>query len=295
MITLPKEIKTKTVITTAIKLEMKDINNDLTVQNSYKKKVISYLREYICSIDYQETDEVYDNIINISKLLKKCDNNIYSLEKLLSSLLDLKINVRENTINKSLTAIKNYNKDYTTSFDSINLNIEEIDNILNTAGNFVKETSKSKDYLENTLIISESDRKVILPYSLSKIYDILKDDSTYTSINDVIDKKYTIPIRYYQNAPISRFKEAYKLIKEREKGSTKAALDLAFELMLNNNLHPAIITACQTLDELDIYLSCLEYNEINDFHFFKILFKVPPQLSVKKTSSKNVKSETATD
>lgn len=290
MITLPKEIKTKTVISTALKLEMKDINNDITVQNSYKKNVISRLREYVCSIDYQETDDVFDDVSNITTFLKKCDYNIYLLEKLLSILLELKVNTRKNTIAQSLKSITEYNSTYKSSYESINLNIEKLDEFLKNSDSMLAEPVKEKNYEENTLIISESDNKVILPYSLDNIYDLLKNNNKYSSVDDVISKLYTRPLKYYKNAPVARFKESYNLIVQRENGSKKEALDLAFELMLNKDLHPAIITACKSLDELDIYLSCLEYNELDDFHFFKILFKIPPKISSKKLVNKKLEN-----
>lgn len=291
MITLPKEIKTKTVISTALKLEMKDINNDISVQSSYKKNVISRLREYVCGIDYQETDSVVDDVSSINTFLKKCDNNVYLLEKLLSILLDIKVSSRENTISQSLKNISDYNDTYKSSYETINSNIEKIDKFLNASSNVVSENVKEKNYEDNTLIISETDNKVILPYSLSEIYDLLKTDSKYTSVDDVINKLYTRPLKYYKNAPVARFKEAYNLIIKRENGTKKEALDLAFELMLNKDLHPAIITACKSLDVLDIYLSCLEYNELDDFHFFKVSFKIPPALSLKKSLNKKTSNK----
>ena len=56
-------------------------------------------------------------------------------------------------------------------------------------------------------------------------------------------------------------------------------MDLALELFSNYNLHPAVISACKTVNELDVYLSCLEYNELDDFHFFKTIFKISPTIS----------------
>ncbi len=276
MITLPKEVKAKTVISDAVKLEMKDINNDLTSQKTCKKKIISYLREYTCSIDYNDTDDVYDNVSDIASLLKKCDYNVFLLEKLLSTLLTLKVSIRDTTIKQSLDIVDNYNKSYLSSFESINLNVEKINEFLDNS-ELLSEPSKQKSkYIENTLIISEIDKKVILPYSLDTIYETLKENKKFKSVDEVINKVYTMPLKYFKNAPVARFREAYKLVKERENGTSKDALDLALELALNRNLHPAIITACRSLDELDIYLSCLEYNELDDFHFFKIIFKIPP-------------------
>jgi hypothetical protein len=144
--------------------------------------------------------------------------------------------------------------------------------------------------IENTLVISEVLGKVILPYTKTEIEDILKKLSgKYVSAEDVIERAYTLPLKYYKASSIARFKEAYKLIKEREHGSTREALDLAFELFSNYNLHPAIITACKNINELDIYLSCLEYNELDDFHFFKIIFHSLPTTKPKYHIFKNKK------
>ena len=54
------------------------------------------------------------------------------------------------------------------------------------------------------------------------------------------------------------------------------------ELFGNYNLHPAVISACKNLDELDIYLACLEDNSLNDFTFFNVKFEVPPAKQSKK-------------
>lgn len=65
-------------------------------------------------------------------------------------------------------------------------------------------------------------------------------------------------------------------MKEREKDSFSATLDLALELTFKYNLNPAVITACKNLDELDIYLDCLEDMNLDDFKIFKIEYEIPP-------------------
>ena len=106
------------------------------------------------------------------------------------------------------------------------------------------------------------------------------------SLQDIISKKYTLPIKAFKNPFISRFKEAFKLMRKKEGGTVGEAISLGTELMFNYNLHPAIITACKNLNEFDIYLSCLEYNELEDFKFFKIKFIAPP--TVVKTKNQNL-------
>ena len=107
----------------------------------------------------------------------------------------------------------------------------------------------------------------------------MKNNTRYHSIEEVVNKLYTKPISYYKFSPIARFKEAYKLVKDRAKLSRLKALSLAFELFGNYSLHPAIITACKSIDELDIYLACLEENDLDDFKFFNIKYEVPLAVS----------------
>lgn len=44
----------------------------------------------------------------------------------------------------------------------------------------------------------------------------------------------------------------------------------------NTKLHPAIITACKDHFELDMYLKCLNNNELDKIQLFDIQFKVRP-------------------
>ena len=115
-----------------------------------------------------------------------------------------------------------------------------------------------------------------MPYTINKVKELLlNNNKEYSSLQDVIDKVYTKPIGYYKFPAIARFRETYKLIKEKEKASKTKALELAFEMLLNYNLHPAIITACENLNQLDVYLDCLEDNTLEEFEFFDIKYEIP--------------------
>ena len=143
-----------------------------------------------------------------------------------------------------------------------------------------KSTSKLAD---DTLIISEIDGTVTLPYKVTDLKRILrKNPEKYTSLSDIILDQYTVPLSNYKVSAVARFKEAYKLIMDREHGTKKEALKLAVELFSNYSLHPAIITACKNLNELDVYLSCLEFDELDDFRFFKIVYQSLPVVSKAK-------------
>lgn len=149
----------------------------------------------------------------------------------------------------------------------------------------VKEESKpvlNMEVAENTLIISEQHKKVFLPYYASVVNDLLTlNKGKYANVNDVIEQEYTLPIKMFKNSAFARFREAYKLVKHKAHGNFKDAFDLALELFFYYNLHPAIITACRNLDELDYYLDCLENNETHKFDCFKIIFDMTP-LAVKE-------------
>ena len=134
-------------------------------------------------------------------------------------------------------------------------------------------------YNEKTLIISETTGKVILPFELSKLQkDLENSNNKYSSVDEIINKYYSLPIALYKNPFIARFRESYRLMRYKEKSTIKEAFDLGLELMFNYNLHPAIITACKNLDELDIYLDYLDSGETDKFKIFKIRFEVLPAI-----------------
>lgn len=132
----------------------------------------------------------------------------------------------------------------------------------------------------NTLIISEEDGKVYLPYSKDEIKnEVLQNKGT--KISEVIEDKYILPLDKYKNSMRARFREGYNLMYKKEGKSKKSAIMLGIELMFETNLHPAIISACKNLEELDIYLDCLEDNELEKFSCFKIIYKSLPTLRKK--------------
>ncbi len=138
----------------------------------------------------------------------------------------------------------------------------------------------------DTLIISDSNQKVILPYTIEDLEKKLKKNKKYKSLQEVIENEYTLPLETFKNPIKSRFKEAFQLIKKKEHGSLKEAIGLGFELMFQSDLNPAVIAACRDLDELDIYLDCLDDNELDKFSCFKIEYNVKPTKGSHKNSKK---------
>lgn len=132
----------------------------------------------------------------------------------------------------------------------------------------------------DTLIISEEDNQVILPYKLAEVErQYKKNKKKYSSVKDLIQNEYIIPTENFKNPIKSRFREAYQLIKKKEHGHLKEAIELGFELMFQSNLNPAVIAACKNLKELDIYLDCLDDNELDKFSCFNIVYNMPPTKS----------------
>ena len=131
-----------------------------------------------------------------------------------------------------------------------------------------------------TLVISEEDGKVYLPYTKAEV----KEDMTRNKgkkISELIEQNYILPLDKFKNSMKARFREGYNLMYKKEGKSRKSAIFLGLELMFESNLHPAIISACKNLEELDIYLDCLEDNELEKFSCFKIIYKSLPTLRKK--------------
>lgn len=128
-----------------------------------------------------------------------------------------------------------------------------------------------------TLIISEQDGKVYLPYTKDDVKEDLVQNKG-KKISELIEQKYILPLDKFKNSMRARFREGYNLMYKREGKSRKSAFMLGLELMFETNLHPAIISACKNLQELDIYLDCLEDNELEKFSCFEIIYKSLPTL-----------------
>ena len=131
-----------------------------------------------------------------------------------------------------------------------------------------------------TLIISEEDGKVYLPYTKDEVKEEMLQNKG-KKISELIEENYILPLDKFKNSMRARFREGYNLMYKREGKSKKSAILLGFELMFETNLHPAIISACKSLEELDIYLDCLEDNELEKFSCFKIIYKSLPTLRKK--------------
>jgi len=153
-----------------------------------------------------------------------------------------------------------------------NIMMEYIQTQMNVAQ---AEESMVKD--NGVLLISEVQNKVILPYTGKEVTDILNNENNdYQTADDVINTVFTRPFNYYKNQFVCRFKEAVDLVTTKEHMSLRDGINLGTELCKKRYLHPAIISACKTIDELDVYLDCLDKNELDDFKIFEIKYELHP-------------------
>lgn len=278
-----------------INSKREELNSTVYVQQSLMKILFSYVEKMVNSLDI--SNSIYlNNILELleksKESLKRCNENMNLLN---SSIRDFnnhsknfEINYENNIkkINDNTIFIENYIYSLLQSFE-LALPLKEKKNEIKKSNNDLKITiSKENEKIpeliknrENCLIISETTGNIILPYYLNDLSNI--ENKTYEQI---IQENYTLPVDLFKPAFVARFREAFKLAHNKEKKSVVFSLNLATELMFNYNLHPAIITACRNLDELDIYLDCLENNETEKFKCFNIIFEIPPIISKKSSN-----------
>lgn len=294
-----------------IDIEKSSLSAILDIQRGLNKQILIFMKTFINNIDLENESESepLNKFQKSSQIFNSSNLNIALINDLINDLENLS-QLSSDILNPKLSELETeYNNKFTQSITSIFDNTKSIESFIhegllagcsvNGSQNLISstatdsqipcnstsiedsETHDSNDieknsFIENTLVISDFNQKVILPYKIDDIQNILQTNpDEYSSIQDVIDKLYTHPFSYYKFAPFARFKEMYKLAKK-EKQSKRKALSLATELFFNYNLHPAIITSCNSLDELDIYLACLDDNTLEEFPFFNIKFEIPP-------------------
>lgn len=153
-----------------------------------------------------------------------------------------------------------------TAYTYININKDKYD---------VPEGMKEEN---DTLLVSEKERRVYLPYSKNEVTEYLEQyPDQYRSFVDVVRQEFIFPIDFYMKHPaIARFRETYSLIRDRESKSIVEAFKLAMDNMFKYDLNPAIIAACKSEDQLEKYLDCLLRKKTDEFTDFKIQFDVTP-------------------
>lgn len=125
-----------------------------------------------------------------------------------------------------------------------------------------------------TLIISEKQDKIYLPYTIDELEEYARCyPAEYPSLETVVKQEYMIPLSsLYKNPAHARFTETYYLIKKREGKNFVVALIYAIIFVTKSELNPAIIAACKNKNELIEYMNCLKENKLEDFKHFKIVY-----------------------
>ncbi len=292
-----------------LELDRASLTATLAIQQNLNTQLLTFIKNYMgnvqVNINFDSESKAFYYINTSVSMLTKSNKNISNLKKLLTMLDSISTSIQKHSTTLS-GKIDKYNAKFSPILDSIYSNTSSIEEFIHEIStidmkSLLEELAKenniqlsidnssidastinSKDlelsYIENTLIISDLQGKVILPYTIAGVQEILQTDveHNYTSISNVIERLYTRPMKDYKFSAIARFREAYRLMIFKEHTSKFKALCLASELFINYNLHPAIITACDSLDQLDIYLACLEEGELDDFKCFDIKYEIPP-------------------
>lgn len=296
--------------------ENKIINEAKYLENTYdsyllKKDTLDNLIRNILdssevNLQADELNVFQQTMENVKETFEKADIILETLDSMKDFLSDA-LDIYQNTPSKK-KEIKDLLNGYNLAYDELMLLISEFETdfskITSTTADLFIISSKEKSNISSNstndlddieekqtfnnvlpfetdrnsvLLISEKSKMVYLPYYYDDVYEIYNSNrKKYSSEDDVINRLYSIPLSRFKSLSFARFREAYKLIRTKEKGSLSQALDLALELMFKSNLHPAIIAACRNLEELDFYLDCLEGNNLKDFNAFEIRFEYAP-------------------
>ena len=161
----------------------------------------------------------------------------------------------------------------------MNNTVANLQNTINKIENINSLVSQTNKHADNPcLIVSEQEQKVFLPYKASEIADYLNQYPTaYTNFEDVIEKEFILSLDHYTKNPVmTRFRETYALIRDREAKSVLDAFKYSFDLMFRSDLNPAVIAACKNQQQLEDYIYCLDHKNLEDFKHFKIEFNVSP-------------------
>lgn len=258
--------------------DMKSCLDNIRESLAGLEKLKNLLEQISNNIDVIYNTNEYNNTFNIT--FGKIYTDSIQIENFLSQYIQNSAYVPLENIQKE------ENKNLETTNDEIHNNktenktpIEISDNTsTEILDNTLTEINNNTSITDNLLLrISEKENKVFLPYKINELQKKLSENKNYKSIQEIIDNEYIISLDKYKSPIISRFRESYNLMKNKERASLFDSLDLALELCFNSLLNPAVISACKNIDELDIYLDCLNSNELDKFKLFEIKYDLLPK------------------
>lgn len=297
---------TKSITTTLEKIEYFENTQKLSELFSNFKKHLDKMRQledafptFLSKLDSFKSESTKKDLIKLSEeynselnvLQKDLDTFSKDLEKFIqdiqefvefkfldsytyeekNTIKDTKSKTQESSL-KSNTESANYSYSENTSTSIPEAHKEQENANASTSSEGISDN--------NCLLISELENKVFLPYKIKTLNEKLSNSKKYSDIFEIIQKEYIFPLDKYKNPILSRFKEAYGLMKNKENASFLESLDLAIELSFNSTLNPAVIAACENKTELDIYLDCLYENELEQFKIFDIKYEINPTIKL---------------
>lgn len=252
-----------------LKKYLENFSNLSTYDSSYFEK---YNKEYLEIFEKISNDNIFyysfmESLLKYMNVIFPETNSTFNIATPHSDNISKKIAGSSNS-KSNLKQISNIKKIKKSKFSKNKTNSLLVNNLKENININNEDFSEEK-----TLIVSEKNQNVILPYSTLELEKCFSDNpEKYNSIQDIIDKEYTIPLQKYKNQSLARFREGFNLARNKSNLSFHKSLSLANELFFNSNLDPAIITACKNTTELYVYLSCLEDNVLHEFKCFKIVY-----------------------
>ncbi len=309
MVFITKEIlENQPELDKVIQREQEYIDSLIELQTKQQNTISNYMNVFFSSPEYiniETVEELKKFSTEFKDNLSKTNTNIdllSSYKQEISNLPSQKENCNPDSINEksmhicqsvllSISEIESSLQEFSNEFCKYNATKESTNDDYETESmkfinqkDIVETTAKADTkplfdttIPENTLVVSEKSNLIYLPYTNEELRK-LKETHPNATTDAIINKYYTRKAKDYRNPPIARFKEAYKLVRNKEKMSIIDASNLGLELCFKSSLHPAIISACRSINELDEYLGCMEHNRTDKFGGFHIQFDVAPTL-----------------
>lgn len=228
-------------------------------------------------IDYLNQDEeesLFETVNNSNTITEDITTEISTQKNSNenNSALDLEENIQE-TIQENLAETPNENISNEETLETVEIQ-KTITIIDEPEEEHFEETTTQIDLPEKELIINKKLGIAILPYSIPDLDELfLNDPEKYSSIQDIIDQEYTVKLKDFENSSITRYKEAFKLAKDKSNYTFSQAANFAKIFLIENEITSLIIASCKNVEELEFYIECLNNNKLNDFHCFKIVEK----------------------
>ena len=259
------------------------VKSNIKLLNELKDSLVNIKDETTSLLVSYDSSNLQDNLDQAKGLESKVD----SYMKLFTKNTD-KISKNDNEIDSFITknvASKIQLKSHVSSKNELNSTKSSTKSALVSGKIKAKDlastlniTSSIFEKNNNILLISETREKVYLPYTENEVNRYIEQfPNEYDSFDDVILKEYIVPISYYKRKPVvARFREAYSLLRDKEGSSIIEAMKFAFGIMFKGEINPAIISACQTKEQLEHYIELLNDNKLEEFSDFEIKYDVLP-------------------